>query len=152
MTPQRLSECLALIRWSPATLAEAMSLSPEVIDRWLEGSRPIPSRVASWTEALCFTHESADLLRPSLPSEDGDDDDDEDQIVETLEHVPVYSYNLLRRLSQGPVLLRTLFGTDDEAAVFFLVSRGLATRDEEHLNATTAGRKIGEVAHGADRI
>jgi hypothetical protein len=41
--------------------------------------------------------------------------------------------------------LRGLFGTDDEAAVFFPVSRGLAERNGEELVITTDGRKLGEV-------
>jgi hypothetical protein len=41
--------------------------------------------------------------------------------------------------------MRSLFGTDDEGAVFFLVSRGLAERADENLVITEAGRRIGEV-------
>jgi hypothetical protein len=62
------------------------------------------------------------------------------------EHVPVYSYNLLRSLERGPVMLRALFGTDDEAAVFFVVSRGLAERQGAELVITDAGRQIGKLA------
>jgi hypothetical protein len=63
-----------------------------------------------------------------------------------LEHVPVYSYNLLRALERGPVALKTLFGTDDEGAVFFLVSRGLAERQGSELTITQEGRKIGQLS------
>jgi hypothetical protein len=63
----------------------------------------------------------------------------------TLEHIPVYCYHLLRRLSQGPVALRTLYGVDDESAVSFLVSRGLAAVRGETIVSTPAGRAIGEI-------
>ncbi len=62
------------------------------------------------------------------------------------EHVPVYSCNLLRTLECGPVQLRSLFGTDDEGAVFFLVSRGLAERRGPELAITETGRQIGRLA------
>ncbi|CDP51103.1 hypothetical protein [Devosia sp. DBB001] len=42
-------------------------------------------------------------------------------------------------------MLRSLFGTDDEAAVFFLVSRGLAERDGDQLIITPVGKKMGEI-------
>lgn len=104
----------------------------------------IPIRLASWLEALCFTHEASDLMRPSLHT-------GEHQIEATVpgyrrEHVPAYSYGLLRQLSDGPVNLRQLYGTDDEAAVFFLVSRGLAERTKNQLVITTIGRELGEVS------
>lgn len=65
-----------------------------------------------------------------------------------LEHIPVYSYHLLRRIAEAPLELDTLFGRDDEEAVTFLVSRELATRslDGLRLEITAAGRELGEVA------
>ena len=66
-------------------------------------------------------------------------------LPEGHEHVPVYSYNLLRLLGRGPVALRRLFGSDDEGAVFFLVSRGLATREGDTLVITALGRSVGAV-------
>lgn len=69
----------------------------------------------------------------------------------TLEHVPVDAYHLLRRLSQGPVGLGTLHGRDDEAAVAFLLSRGLAEEPEAgYLAPTPAGLEIGEIADERD--
>ena len=44
------------------------------------------------------------------------------------------------------MLLRSLFGSDDEGAVFFLVSRGLATRDADTLRITDAGRAVGSMS------
>jgi len=111
-----------------------------MVEEWLAGSTTIPRAVASWIEALSFLHETAEASKPATAGEG---------FVEmrpTLEHIPVYAYHLLRRLSVGSVALSGLFGTDDEGSVFFLVSRGLATREGANLVITEAGRSIGEVA------
>jgi len=47
---------------------------------------------------------------------------------------------------KDPVALRHLYGTDDEGAVFFLVSRGLAERRNNHLAITEKGRDLGQIA------
>ena len=141
MKPKRLEECLETIRWSPPVLATSLHVDDSLVEQWLNGTTDIPTNVASWVEALCFTHEAAALMRPALAESSL-----EASIYEKRpEHIPVYSYNLLRRLGQGPVALATLFGTDDEAAVFFLVSRGLAERTDDTLSSTTTGRRIGEI-------
>lgn len=68
-----------------------------------------------------------------------------------LEHVPVYAYHLLRRLSQGPVSVATLHGRDDEQAAAFLISRGLAAEsDARDLVPSPAGLEIGEIADERD--
>lgn len=86
-------------------------------------------------------HEASDLMRPAVA--------ESNRQAATpgtrLEYIPAYSYGLLRRIHRGPVALRTLFGTDDEAAVFFLVSRGLAERDDDQLVITEVGSALGEV-------
>jgi hypothetical protein len=94
--------------------------------------------VAAWLEALCFVHEAAEKTKPSTAGEGFG-------IGPKREFIPVYAYNLLRNLNHAPVLLRTLFGSDDEGAVFFLVSRGLASRDGDHLVIADAGRSIGSM-------
>jgi hypothetical protein len=74
------------------------------------------------------------------------------RVIETagskLEHIPVYAYHLLRRISHAPVEVSTLFGKEDEAAVAFLLSRELVTRsaDGRFLRITTAGEELGEIA------
>jgi uncharacterized caspase-like protein len=139
MTPQRLAEALRLIRWSGSILAKAVDVRASVVDQWLSGTQPVPHKVAAWIEALCFVHEAAENSTPTTAGagyEGGI----------PREHIPLHSYHLLRALREGPVKLRQLFGTEDEAAVFFLLSRALATRDGEHLVITTEGRAIGEVA------
>jgi hypothetical protein len=142
MNPERMQECLTVIRWSPSTLALSLEIEGDLVERWLSDIVPIPVSVASWLEALCFTHEASDLMRPAV-SDNGHPHPH--RKPNRLEHVPVYSYNLLRALERGPVALKTLFGTDDEGAVFFLVSRGLAERQGSELTITGEGRKIGQL-------
>ena len=139
MTPQRLAETLRLIRWSSTTLAEAVDVRASVVGEWLAGVQPVPRKVAAWVEALCFVHEAAEASTPATVGEGYDDG------MISREHIPLYSYDLLRTLREGPVKFRRLFGTDDEAAVFFLLSRALATRVGEELVITHKGRAIGEV-------
>lgn len=62
-----------------------------------------------------------------------------------LEYIPVQAYHLLRRLSRGPLEIKTLHGADDEGIVAFLVSRGLARRDKGSLVITPDGKDIGEI-------
>ena len=143
MTPKRLQECLTTIRWSPVTLAAELQVEAGIIQGWMAGTKPIPISVASWLEALCFTHEASSRMRPQL---DGGDQPFDRRAPARQEYVPVYSYNLLRALEHGPVVLKSLFGTDDEGAVFFLVSRGLAEREGEHLIITAVGRQVGKLA------
>jgi hypothetical protein len=139
MKAERLAECLRTTRWTPDVLAEAIDVPQHTVRSWLEGEEQVPRKVAAWLEALCFIHESAEATKPATAGEGFDQG-------AGREHIPVYSYNLLRNLNHGPVPLKTLFGTDDEAAVFFLVSRGLATREDEHLLITDAGRAVGSMS------
>ena len=69
-----------------------------------------------------------------------------DNLPASLEHVPVASYHLLRRLDEGTINVATLFGTDDGYAVQFLTSRGLALLKGTVLRITESGRAIGEVS------
>ncbi len=141
MTPDRLRSCLIIIRWAPSTLAQCLKVNSKIVDSWLAGSALIPISVASWVEALCFTHEASDLMRPAIAG-------NARQSVSSgarSEYIPTYSYGLLRRINQGPVALRSLFGTDDEAAVVFLVSRGLAERYDDLLKITSAGIELGTI-------
>jgi hypothetical protein len=135
----RLSECLETIRWTPEILAEAVDVPSNVPLEWLSGREQIPRKVAAWLEALCFVHESAEESKPATSGEGYDQ-------THRHEFVPVYAYSLLRSLHRGPVRLHDLFGTDDEGAVYFLVSRGLALRDKEYLSITEAGAAIGSMA------
>ena len=142
MKSGRLQTCLETIRWAPATLAQCLEIDTRLVEDWVAGSTTIPTSVASWLEALCFMHEASDLMRPAVQEGirqlSGE--------AQKPEHIPSYSYELLRRIHTGPVALSSLFGTDDEAAVFFLVSRGLADRDANQLVITSEGTSLGEIA------
>ena len=140
MPPPRLLECLAVIRWDGKILARAIDVPAATVRGWSRGSEPIPLTVASWLEALAFVHEAAEDGKPATGGAGFGTG-----LPEGHEHVPVYSYNLLRLLGRGPVALRRLFGSDDEGAVFFLVSRGLATREGDTLVITALGRSVGAV-------
>ena len=139
MTPERLAECLRLVRWHKDILAEAIDVPSEAVTAWLAGTEEVPRKVSAWIEALCFVHEAAEESKPSTAGEGFGTGPDR-------EFIPVYSYNLLRNLNQGPVPMASLFGSDDEGAVFFLVSRGLAIRDATTLKITDAGRAIGSMS------
>ena len=139
MTPERLAECLRLVRWRKDTLAEAIDVPSETVTAWFAGEEDVPRKVAAWVEALCFVHEAAEESKPTTAGEGFG-------TGPGREFIPVYSYNLLRNLNAGPVALRSLFGSDDEGAVFFLVSRGLATRDTSTLTITEAGRAVGSMS------
>jgi hypothetical protein len=139
MTPERLVECLRLIRWQRDTLAEAIDVPSETVASWVAGTHEVPRKVAAWMEALCFVHEAAEESKPATAGQGFGEGPDR-------EFIPVYSYNLLRTLGQTSVPLRALFGSDDEGAVFFLVSRGLAVRDGAELRITEAGRSVGSMS------
>lgn len=139
MTPERLTECLRLVRWHKDVLAEALDVPTQVASGWLAGTEEVPRKVGAWIEALCFVHEAAEQTKPATAGQGFGEG-------ERREFIPVYAYNLLRNLNQTPVLLRSLFGSDDEGAVFFLVSRGLAFRENEHLVITEAGRAVGSMS------
>ena len=139
MKPARLAECLRLVRWHKDTLAEAIDVPSDFVTAWMAGTANVPAKVSAWIEALCFVHEAAEDSKPSTAGEGYG-------AGPSQEFIPVYSYNLLRSLNRGAVELKSLFGSDDEGAVFFLVSRGLATRDNEDLIITEAGRKVGSMS------
>jgi hypothetical protein len=138
MTPERLTECLRLIRWPKDVLAEAIDVQSDVVTAWLAGTEPVPRKIGAWLEALCFVHEAAEETMPVTAGEGFGDGAQQ-------EFIPVYAYNLLRNLNRAPVLLQSLFGSDDEGAVFFLVSRGLATREAAELMITESGRAVGSM-------
>lgn len=140
MSPDRLAECLRLVRWHKDILAEAIDVPSDVVTAWMAGTASVPGRVGAWIEALCFVHEAAEESKPSTAGEGFG-------VGPSREFIPVYSYNLLRSLNHGPVALKSLFGSDDEGAVFFLVSRGLAVRDDQKLLITDAGRTVGSMSN-----
>jgi hypothetical protein len=139
MTPERLAECLQLVRWQKDVLAEALDVPSALVAGWLAGSEEVPRKVAAWIEALTFVHEAAEGTIPATAGKGYGEGP-------RREFIPVYAYNLLRSLNHAPVSLRSLFGSDDEGAVFFLVSRGLATREGDRLTITDEGKGVGSMA------
>lgn len=139
MTPERMTEVLRIVRWDKDVLAEAIDVPSEVVTAWLAGTQAIPRKLAAWIEALCFVHEAAEETKPATAGEGFGEGP-------RREFIPVYAYHLLRNLNQAPVLLKSLFGSDDEGAGFFLVSRGLAMREGMHLMITEAGRTVGSMS------
>lgn len=56
MTPERLRECLTLVRWTRRGLADALMCDERLIRRWLAGESTIPDGVAVWIETLGQFH------------------------------------------------------------------------------------------------
>jgi len=130
MTPDRLSACLSTIRWENVTLTRSVNVPLLSIEQWAAGSWAIPRAVGSWLGALTFLHETAEESKPVIVGQGF-----LEARLTRFEHIPFYAHQLLRRLGSKPVALLSLFGTDDEGAVFFLVSRGLASREAGDLTA-----------------
>lgn len=64
MTPNRLEDCLTVIRWSPDTLARALECDVSLVEAWLDDLEEIPAKTAAWIEVLALFHEKAELVRP----------------------------------------------------------------------------------------
>ena len=54
MTPDRMNECLRLIRWERDVLARALDVPSDTVGGWMAGTDTIPRKVGAWLEALCF--------------------------------------------------------------------------------------------------
>ncbi len=59
MSPDRLHEVLALLRWSQRGLANALDCDDRMVRWWGAGHGEIPADVASWLETLARAHEDA---------------------------------------------------------------------------------------------
>ena len=57
MTPARLREVLALLRWSRRGLGATLNRAASTIDQWSDGRARIPDDVAAWLERLAKAHE-----------------------------------------------------------------------------------------------
>lgn len=68
MTPTRLRECLALLRWSQRGLAETLGRAEGTVRQWARGAVEIPPEVETWLEVLAMVHEeNPPPQRPSRP-------------------------------------------------------------------------------------
>lgn len=56
MTPDRLRECLAHLRWSQRELARALEINEATVRKWARGALPIPGPVEPWLESLAAVH------------------------------------------------------------------------------------------------
>jgi hypothetical protein len=65
MTPERLDECLSIIRWSPVTMADALGCDLSAVQAWLDGTDPIPPKTKVWINMLALVHREADQGRPT---------------------------------------------------------------------------------------
>lgn len=64
MIPGRLRECLKILRWSAADLAEQLGCPESEVTTWLDGRAVAPIAVAAWLEALVKAHRA--VPPPSL--------------------------------------------------------------------------------------
>lgn len=64
MTPERLDECLSIVRWTPDTLARCFGCDVSLIDAWMTGESEIPPKAAAWIEVVAQLMEAADGLKP----------------------------------------------------------------------------------------
>jgi len=56
VTPDRLRECLALLRWSQRGLADTLDADERQVRRWAAGEYPVPAPVAAWLDRLAAFH------------------------------------------------------------------------------------------------
>lgn len=50
MTPTRLRECLALLRWSQRGLADALGMDEARVRKMARGAADVPGELAAWLE------------------------------------------------------------------------------------------------------
>ncbi|RDJ12401.1 hypothetical protein [Rhizobium grahamii] len=59
MTPERFSECLLHIRWTPINIASALQCELSWIESLEAGNEEVPTGLAVWLETLAAAHESS---------------------------------------------------------------------------------------------
>ena len=71
----------------------------------------------------------------------------------STEHVPMDAYALLRRMKVNTKVRKPGGNPDDDAAVGFLLTRGLAKESEDgkDITITEAGLAIGRITHAAPK-
>lgn len=50
MSPDRLRECLALLRWSQRGLADALGMDEARVRKWARGVGNVPADIAAWLD------------------------------------------------------------------------------------------------------
>ena len=64
MTPERLAECLSIVRWAPDTLAQALGCDMSLVKAWLDDLEEIPMKTGAWIETLATVHQVAEAQKP----------------------------------------------------------------------------------------
>lgn len=64
MTPARLDQCLAIIRWTPDALARCFGCDVSLVDSWLTGEIEIPAKAGAWIEVVAQHHEAFERTKP----------------------------------------------------------------------------------------
>lgn len=58
MTPDRFTECLLHIRWTPINLSSALQCQLSWVEALEAGNEEIPAGLAAWLETLAQAHEA----------------------------------------------------------------------------------------------
>jgi hypothetical protein len=64
MTPNRLEDCLAIIRWTPDTLARALECDVSLVNAWLDDQEEMPAKTGAWIERITQFMEAAEGVKP----------------------------------------------------------------------------------------
>jgi len=64
MTPNRLEDCLATIRWTPDILARALECDVAQVHAWLDDQDQIPPKTGAWIETITRFMEAAEGVKP----------------------------------------------------------------------------------------
>jgi hypothetical protein len=67
MIAGRLRECLKILRWGAADLAEELGRREFEVRSWLDGRERAPLAVAAWIEALVKAHRALPPPGPNMP-------------------------------------------------------------------------------------
>jgi hypothetical protein len=61
MKPER----LAILRWSPDSLAQVLECDHAVVTHWLVGDAEIPMKTGAWIEMMARVHEAGEAMKPN---------------------------------------------------------------------------------------
>ena len=64
MTPNRLEDCLAIIRWTPDTLARALECDVSLVNAWLDDQEEMPAKTGAWIQTIAQFMEAAEGVKP----------------------------------------------------------------------------------------
>jgi hypothetical protein len=64
MTPNRLEDCLAIVRWTPDTLARVLECDVSLVNAWLDDQEEVPTKTGAWIETIAQFMEAAEGVKP----------------------------------------------------------------------------------------